>query len=259
MKNRLNILFKNKQTNILSIYFTAGHPELNSTVSIIEALDNAGVDMIEIGMPYSDPLADGPTIQESSSIALHNGMKLNILFNQISSARKISSTPLILMGYYNQLLQYGFENFCKKCNQVGVDGLIIPDLPPERFKKEYVRLLKKYSLGISFLITPHSDTKRIMLADKLSNTFIYVVSSSSVTGQKLSLEQNKIEYFSRIKNMNLKNPLIVGFGIGNKQTFEKTCNYAEGCIIGSAFIRAISDTKNIKQSITQFINSIKTK
>jgi len=257
MENRINKLFKKKVDRILSIYFTAGYPELYSTSSIIEALDNAGVDMIEIGMPYSDPLADGPTIQKSSTVALSNGMRLDILFKQISDIRKISSIPLVLMGYYNQLLQFGFEEFCEKCNNAGIDGLIIPDLPPENFTKEYSKILEKHKLGISFLITPRSTNERINLADKLSNTFVYVVSASSVTGTTLSVEQKMIDYFNRIKNMNLKNPILVGFGISNKTAFDVTCQFANGCIIGSAFIRALNNTDNIKHSVKQFINSIK--
>lgn len=257
MENKLDILFKNKKANILSIYFTAGFPNLDSTLSIVEAIENAGADLIEIGMPYSDPLADGPTIQNSSSIALNNGMNLNLLFKQISEARKISKLPFILMGYYNQLLQYGFDRFCKNCRINGIDGLIIPDLPPELYEKDYKKSINKYNLRISFLITPYSDNNRIILADKLSDSFVYVVSTSSVTGKNLSFGENTTKYFEKIRKMNLNNPQLIGFGITNKKSFKIACNYANGGIIGSAFIKVISDSNNVNHSVNQFINSIK--
>jgi len=257
MKNRIDKLFKEKTTNILSIFFTAGYPELNSTVSIIKAIENAGADLIEIGMPYSDPLADGPTIQKSSSIALENGMNLILLFKQIEEARNISKLPFIIMGYYNQLLQFGFVSFCQKCNSIGIDGLIIPDLPPEVYKEKYINILNKYNLKISFLITPRSEKNRIILADKLSDSFVYVVSTSSVTGKKIDIRQNTLEYFDKIRKMKLKNPLLIGFGINNNESFNTACTYANGGIIGSAFINTISDSKNFNHSVKQFINSIK--
>ncbi|MFC2118430.1 tryptophan synthase subunit alpha [Bacteroidota bacterium] len=257
MENRINILFREKSSDILNIYFTAGYPELESTGEIIMALDKAGVDMVEIGMPYSDPLADGPTIQESSSIALQNGMKLSILFSQIKEVRKQTKMPFILMGYYNQLLQFGFEKFCYECKSAGVDGLIIPDLPLVNYEKEYIHILKKYNLRISFLITPKTHKDRIILIDKLSTSFVYVVSSSSVTGNKLEMEKYNMKYFEEIKNMNLNNPILIGFGINNKKSFNFACNYANGAIIGSAFIKALSKSKNIHKTANQFINSIK--
>jgi len=257
MKNRIKKLFETKNKNILSIYFTAGYPELNCTAGIIDKLEKNGVDLIEIGLPYSDPLADGPTIQESSSIALKNGMKPDLLFEQISEARKNCTIPIIIMSYYNQILQYGFKDFCKKCKIAEVDGLIIPDLPPELLSNKQAGTLNKYNLGISFLVTNRSLDERIYLADKLSNTFLYLVSTPSITGSRFNVEQETINYFQRIKNMNLNNPLIVGFGISDKETFDETCKYVNGCIIGSAFIRSIKDPDNIYSSITQFIKSIK--
>ncbi len=238
--NRINKVF-NKKKNLLSIYFTAGFPEINDTLKIIEELDKSQVDMIEIGLPFSDPLADGPTIQKSSEKALSNGMTTNLLFNQLKDLRKISEIPVVIMGYFNPILQYGIEKFCSNCKDVGIDGLIIPDLPADIFKKNYKNIFDKNKLNMMFLITPQTSNDRINLIDDLSKGFIYMVSSYSVTGAKDSFDKYQIEYFKRIKKMNLSNPLLIGFGISNKKTFQSACQNSNGAIIGSAYIKYIEN------------------
>ena len=239
---------------ILSIYFSAGFPNLNDTKSLIENLAKKNVDMIEIGLPFSDPLADGPTIQASSTQALKNGMTTEILFSQIKDIRETVAIPLIIMGYFNPILQFGTENFLKKCKETGIDGLIIPDLPLEIYLSEYKELFESYGIAMIFLITPQTSTERIRLIDANSNSFIYMVSSSSVTGSRDSFDDNQIEYFERIANMNLKNPQIIGFGISNKTTFQQATKYQKGAIIGSSFIQYIS--KNGIHDIESFIQNI---
>ena len=233
---------------ILSIYFTAGHPNLNDTVNIIENLEKNGIDMIEIGMPFSDPLADGPTIQVSSTQALQNGMTSNVLFDQLKDIRKTVSIPLILMGYFNPVLQYGVEEFCKKCQEVGIDGLIIPDLPVEVYHEEYQIIFERYSLLNIFLITPQTSEKRIRYMDSISKGFIYTVSSASTTGSQKGFTKDQINYFERINKLKLKNPQIIGFGITNNESYCQATRYAKGAIIGSAFIKYISNNgiNNVK-------------
>ena len=238
--NRINKVF-NKKKNLLSIYFTAGFPDINDTLKIIKELDKSQVDMIEIGLPFSDPLADGPTIQKSSEKALSNGMTTNLLFDQLKDLRKISDTPVVIMGYFNPILQYGIEKFCSNCKDVGIDGLIIPDLPADIFKKNYKIIFEKYKLNMMFLITPQTSNERIDLIDNLSKGFIYMVSSYSVTGAKDSFDKYQIEYFKRIKKLNLSNPLLIGFGISNKKTFQAACQNSNGAIIGSAYIKYIEN------------------
>ena len=238
--NRINKVF-NKKKNLLSIYFTAGFPEINDTLKIIKELDKSQVDMIEIGLPFSDPLADGPTIQKSSEKALSNGMTTNLLFDQLKGLRKISDIPVVIMGYFNPILQYGIEKFCSNCKDVGIDGLIIPDLPADIFKKNYKIIFEKYKLNMMFLITPQTSNERINLIDDLSKGFIYMVSSYSVTGAKDSFDEYQIEYFKRIKKLNLSNPLLIGFGISNKKTFQAACQNSNGAIIGSAYIKYIEN------------------
>ena len=238
--NRINKVF-NKKKNLLSIYFTAGFPDINDTLKIIKELDKSQVDMIEIGLPFSDPLADGPTIQKSSEKALSNGMTTNLLFDQLKDLRKISDIPVVIMGYFNPILQYGIEKFCSNCKDVGIDGLIIPDLPADIFKKNYKIIFEKYKLNMMFLITPQTSNERINLIDDLSKGFIYMVSSYSVTGAKDSFDKYQIEYFKRIKKMNLSNPLLIGFGISNKKTFQSACQNSNGAIIGSAYIKYIEN------------------
>ena len=238
--NRINKVF-NKKKNLLSIYFTAGFPGINDTLKIIKELDKSQVDMIEIGLPFSDPLADGPTIQKSSEKALSNGMTTNLLFDQLKDLRKISDIPVVIMGYFNPILQYGIEKFCSNCKDVGIDGLIIPDLPADIFKKNYKIIFEKYKLNMMFLITPQTSNDRINLIDDLSKGFIYMVSSYSVTGAKDSFDKYQIEYFKRIKKLNLSNPLLIGFGISNKKTFQAACQNSNGAIIGSAYIKYIEN------------------
>lgn len=240
---------------LLSIYFTAGYPEINDTVSIIEELEKNGVDMIEIGLPFSDPLADGPTIQDSSTKALKNGMTTEVLFNQLKDIRKSVSIPLIIMGYFNPMLQYGVEAFCKKCSEIGIDGLIIPDLPVDVYHETYQDIFDKYGLINVFLITPQTSIERINFIDSVSNGFIYMVSSASVTGSNLGFGNDQETYFERISSMDLKNPQIIGFGISDNKTFTQATNFAKGAIIGSAFIKFISN--NSIDDIPKFVTSIR--
>jgi tryptophan synthase alpha chain len=255
--NRLDILFKNKPGNILSVYFTAGYPQLNDTETIIKSLSDYGADIVEIGIPFSDPLADGPVIQKSNDKALRNGMSLRLLFDQLKDIRKITDIPLLLMGYLNPVIQYGVEEFCNKAAEVGINGLILPDLPIDIYRKEYKSLFEKYKLSAVFLVTPETSNERIMEIDSISSGFVYLVSSSSTTGIKEDIEKRQIEYFERIRKMELKNPILIGFGISNNSTFKRACEYGNGAIIGSAFIKAISDKKDLKKSIKIFIDSIK--
>ncbi|MCR8666501.1 tryptophan synthase subunit alpha [Aestuariibaculum sp. M13] len=239
---------------LLSIYFTAGYPSLNDTVSIIEDLEKSGVDLIEIGLPFSDPLADGPTIQASSTQALKNGMTTEILFNQLKDIRKTVNIPLIIMGYFNPMLQYGVEAFCKQCQAIGIDGLIIPDLPVDVYHDEYKAIFDTYGLVNVFLITPQTSEERIRYIDSISNGFIYMVSSASVTGSQSGFGDEQTAYFKRISDMNLKNPQIVGFGINNNETFNQATTYAKGAIIGSAFIKHVSSEK--LDTIPDFVSGI---
>ena len=252
--NRINEkLAENKK--LLSIYFTAGYPKINDTVFIIQELEKSGVDMIEIGLPFSDPLADGPTIQASSTQALHNGMTTQILFDQIKDIRKTVSIPLVIMGYFNPMLQYGVEAFCQKCAEIGIDGLIIPDLPVDVYADEYKATFDKYGLKNIFLITPQTSDERIRFIDSVSSGFIYMVSSASVTGSQSGFGSTQSAYFERIANMNLKNPQIIGFGINNAETFKQATQYAKGAIIGSAFIKHLSEVGTGK--IGEFVKAIR--
>ena len=251
--NRINQKL-NDTKNLLSIYFTAGYPNIDDTVTIIQNLENSGVDMIEIGLPFSDPLADGPTIQASSTKALNNGMTTKVLFNQLEGIRKTVAIPLILMGYFNPILQYGVEAFCKKCNAIGIDGLIIPDLPVDVYHENYKSTFEKYGLINIFLITPQTSAERIQYIDSISNGFIYMVSSAGVTGSRTGFGDEQTQYFKRIANMNLKNSQIVGFGINNHETFSQATTHTKGAIIGSAFIKHL--TKKGISSIPDFVNSI---
>ena len=251
--NRINQKLE-EDKKLLSIYFTAGYPNINDTVSIIQNLEKSNVDMIEIGLPFSDPLADGPTIQDSSTKALRNGMTSELLFKQIRDIRETVSIPLIIMGYFNPMLQFGVEAFCKKCQEVGVDGLIIPDLPVDVYHKEYKSTFEKYGLINVFLITPQTSDERIRFIDSVSDGFIYMVSSASTTGAKTGFGNEQDVYFDRIAKMNLKNPQIVGFGISNNETFTQATKQAKGAIIGSAFIKYL--TKNGIDTIDDFTKPI---
>ena len=254
--NRINKVLKEKK-NILSIYFTAGYPNINDTEEIITKLSECDVDMIEIGLPFSDPLADGPTIQESSTIALNNGMNSIKLFDQLKEIRKKTDIPLIIMGYFNPILQFGVEEFCKKCNTVGIDGLIIPDLPVEIFEKDYKHIFDENNLLNMFLITPQTSNERIRFIDKVSKGFIYMVSSFSITGAVNSFDENQKKYFKRINSMDLKSELLIGFGISNNKTFLDAIKNSRGAIIGSAFIKFIKN--NGKENVNDFINLIRGK
>ena len=258
MKNRIEELFANKKENILSIYFTAGYPRLDDTLSIIKALDESGADIIEVGIPYSDPVADGETIQKSNQIALDNGISMELIFAQLEKLREHSQIPIILMGYFNPVMQYGIEAFSKKCQEVGVDGLILPDLPMEEYISDYKSTFDAHNLINVFLITPQTSEKRIRLIDENSRGFIYMVSSASVTGAKSQVSEGQEAYFNRIENMNLKNPKLIGFGISNKETFNSACKYASGAIIGSAFVNVLTENKdNLEEAIATFVKSIK--
>ncbi|MBL4668703.1 MAG: tryptophan synthase subunit alpha [Flavobacteriales bacterium] len=252
---RVEKLFKEKK-NILNIYLTAGYPNLNDTIEVVKELANNGVDMVEIGMPFSDPLADGPTIQNSSQVAIKNGITLELIFNQIEEIRKTVEIPIVLMGYYNQVLQYGADSFFEKAKAVGVDGFIIPDLPLDIYEKEHQQKVESLGLNMIFLITPQTTDERIILIDSKSSGFLYVVSSFAITGSKSDIQQSQIDYFKRINNLKLKNPKLIGFGISDKKTFDTACQHAEGAIIGSAFIKAFEGSKNIKQTVKEFITTV---
>lgn len=252
--NRINNkLQQNKK--LLSIYFTAGYPNTNDTVSIIQQLEKSGVDMIEIGLPFSDPLADGPTIQASSTTALQNGMTTQLLFDQLRTIRESVQIPLLIMGYFNPILQFGVEEFCEKCAETGIDGLIIPDLPVDIYEAAYKTTFEKYGLLNVFLITPQTSDDRIRFIDSISNGFIYMVSSSSVTGSSDGFGEIQTSYFERISAMHLKNPLVVGFGINDKKTFEQATKSTSGAIIGSAFVKHLAE--NGISEIDSFIAGIR--
>ncbi len=253
--NSIRQLLQRKDKNLLSIYFTCGYPKLNDTTKIIEALDSCDIDFIEVGLPFSDPLADGLTIQNSSQKAIENGINLDLIFNQLISINKLTKTPLILMGYFNQMFKYGEDNFCQKVIDCGIDTIILPDLPMVEFENKYNKLFEKYGISNVFLITPHTSKERIRKIDSYTNSFIYVVASSSITGAKGKISNQQIAYFKRIKAMNLQSKLIVGFGISDKFTFNTACKYLNGAIIGSAFIDNLE--KNGLNKIHSFISSIK--
>jgi tryptophan synthase alpha chain len=254
--NRLNQLFQSKKDNLLSIYYTAGYPELNTTVDIAEALEKAGADFLEIGFPYSDPVADGPTIQYSSQQALNKGMTLNLLFEQLKDLRKRVTIPILLMGYVNPIVQFGVERFCKKAAEAGVDGIIVPDLPMYEYESMYSGFFKDNNLSNIFLVTPQTTADRIRKIDELSNSFIYLLSSSSITGGNLNVSDSIEDYYKRIKAMELKNPTIIGFGIADNDTFKKACQYANGAIVGSKFVKLL-ETENYLEKIPEFIKSIR--
>lgn len=256
---KIEKVFAKKGKEILNVYFTAGYPNLEDTVRTILTLEQAGVDLIEVGMPYSDPLADGPTIQQSSQQALANGMTLALLFEQLASVRHQSDVPLILMGYFNQVMQFGVENFLQRCQMAGIDALILPDLPIDVYETEYQSLFQQYDQAIIFLITPQTSEARIRKIDELSRGFIYMVSNSSITGAKAGISQQQLAYFNRINSMQLKNPRLIGFGISNHRTFTTACQYASGAIIGSAFINTLAKADNIEKAIFEFVNMVRGK
>jgi len=256
MENRIHSLFRRKDKNILSVYFTAGYPALNDTIEIIKELEQNGADLIEIGIPFSDPVADGPVIQHSSEIALKNGMTLKLLFKQLEKIRDHVSIPLILMGYFNPVMQYELENFCMKCQEIGIDGTIIPDLPLSVYEEDYKELFERNNLLNIFLITPQTPESRIRMIDSLSSGFIYMVSSSSTTGIKSNILDSQTVYFERVNKMNLNAKKLIGFGISDRTSFEKACTYTNGAIIGSAFINALSGGGTIKEKVKDFVQNI---
>lgn len=257
MNNRIKNLFANKPKGLLSVYFTAGFPSLNDTETVILELEKNGVDLIEVGMPFSDPLADGPTIQQSSTVALRNGMTIPKLFEQLQGIRQKTDIPLVLMGYLNPVMQYGVERFCQKASEIGIDGIILPDLPLREYVDEYKAIFEKYNLSKVFLITPQTPEERIREIDSHTNGFIYMVSSASTTGKTLGLAEQSQAYFQRVASMKLQNPGVIGFGIHDKETFASACNHASGAIIGSAFVKALQQEGSLQENISTFIKSIK--
>ena len=255
--NRINRMFQDKGKDILSVFFTAGHPGLEDTGRIILSLQEAGADLIEVGMPFSDPIADGPTIQASSDIALKNGMNMKLLFEQLEAISGKVEIPLILMGYLNPVLQYGIEQFCRDAERVGVSGLILPDLPMHEFESTYRPLFEKHGLVNIFLITPQTSEERIKKIDQLSDSFIYMVSTASTTGAKDVVQDGQVEYFERVRDMHLKNPKLIGFGISNNETFRNACKYSNGAIIGSAFIKSLDSGSDLDGVIKTFIKNIR--
>lgn len=256
--NRIDQAFAENNGRLLNVYFTAGYPALDDTVRIARALEEGGADIIELGLPFSDPVADGPTIQESSTKALANGMTIKLLFEQLKDLRENVKVPVLLMGYINPVLQFGFERFCQKCQEVGVDGLIIPDLPMYEYEEMYHDILRKYGLYNVFLITPQTSDERIKKIDGLSSGFIYMVSSASITGAKSGISSQQISYFQRVKALNLTNKKLIGFGISNYETFDKACEYADGAIVGSAFIKQLTEDSSDK-AIKDFVHSLQNK
>ncbi|KYP13463.1 tryptophan synthase subunit alpha [Flavihumibacter sp. CACIAM 22H1] len=253
--SRINALFQRKSTRVLNVYCTAGYPALTSTLPVMEALQENGADLIELGMPYSDPLADGPVIQQSSSIALANGMTIETLFHQLENFRERISVPVLLMGYMNPVLQFGFERFCAEAARVGVDGLILPDLPEYEFETEYGAIIKKYGLDFIFLVTPETAKERVLRLDSLSSGFLYAVSSSSTTGSAKQLPAVEA-YLERLQSYKLTNPVLVGFGIKDKESFDAAAAHANGAIIGTAYIRALEGSTDIAATTRDFLNGV---
>jgi tryptophan synthase alpha chain len=254
--SRIQESFSKKKAKVINIYFTVGYPQLNSTIEVMKALQDNGADMIELGMPYSDPLADGPVIQQSSSIALSNGMTIKRLFEQLKDLRKTISIPVVLMGYMNPVLQYGFEKFCADAASVGIDGLILPDLPEYEFETEYGAIIKKHDLDFIFLVTPETSDDRIKKLDSLSSGFLYAVSSSSTTGSDKNMADVS-SFLQKLLDLKPQNPVLVGFGIRDKTSFDTACAHANGAIIGSAYIKALSQPGNLADITRNFLEGIK--
>ena len=254
--DRLENLFAKKGKNILSVYFTAGFPTKDSTVEVIKSLAAAGVDMIEIGVPFSDPMADGPVIQHSSQCALNNGMTQKLLFEQLKNIRQVADIPLLLMGYLNTAMQFGFENYCREAAAVGVDGFIIPDIPLEEYESHYKPIAERYGLKFVLLVTPETDEERVRRIDAISTGFVYLVSSASTTGAQRSFNDEKQAYFKRIADMKLKNPTLVGFGVSNKATFDAACQYSRGAIVGSAFVKALDEEPTVNEAVARLMKNL---
>ncbi|NOS91882.1 MAG: tryptophan synthase subunit alpha [Cyclobacteriaceae bacterium] len=257
MKNRVISLFEKKNKNILSVFYTAGFPTLNATQEIAQALQEGSVDMIELGIPFSDPVADGPTIQASNKIALDNGMTVALLLEQLKEIRKTVSVPILLMGYLNPVLQYGIERFVKDAAAAGADGFILPDLPLDEYLDSWQSLVEQHGLVTTFLISPTTSEERIRKVDGATKGFIYAVSSSSTTGTRSGFDEEQIAYFQRLKTLNLSNPYLIGFGVSNRETYQTVCEYAHGAIIGSAFIKLLQSSANHQQDIQTFISQLK--
>ena len=255
MKNKLDLLFENKKENVLNVYCTAGYPAVDSTATILQALQQSGADIIELGMPYSDPIADGPVIQNSNMAAIQNGMTIELLMQQLAEVKSKMHIPIILMGYLNPVLQYGFEKFCKQAAAVGISGLILPDMPMPEYNQLYKKIFEKYQLHPIFLITPQTSDERIKKADKLSKGFVYAVSSASTTGNN-NAAGGQQAYFEKLQKMKFKNPVLIGFGIHDNHSFINACKYANGAIIGSAFINKLSHSTDVTQTTADFVKAI---
>jgi tryptophan synthase alpha chain len=258
--NRIKQLFEHKENNVLSIYFTAGYPDREDTANIISALSDAGADIIEIGIPFSDPVADGPIIQNSNDAALHNGMTLSILFKQLEQIREKTEMPLILMGYLNPIIQFGIEAFLERANKCGIDGVIVPDLPIDEYQKHYRSLFDHYNLKMIFLITPQTSADRIRIIDELSDAFIYMVTASKTTGTISEIATEQLSYFSSIQKLKLHNPVLAGFGIHDKKSFDTVCHYVNGAIVGSNFIKALAEKREsggLQNTIHHFIKKFR--
>jgi tryptophan synthase alpha chain len=254
--NRITQLFETKKTGILSVYFTAGYPALNDTVRVLSALQAKGIDMVEIGIPFSDPMADGPVIQGANMQALSNGMSLSLLFEQLKDIRPTIRIPVILMGYLNPVMQYGFENFCRTCNATGVDGVIIPDLPFAEYIADYKDIANRFDIKFIMLISPETSEERIRLIDENTDGFIYMVSSASTTGAQYCFSDTAQDYFRRVRAMNLKNPRMIGFGISNHETLQSALANASGAIIGSKFIELLSENSVTEDAVTDLLTSL---
>lgn len=254
--NRINQLFKTVDRSILSIYFCAGHPTLEGTADVIRTLERKGVDMIEVGIPFSDPMADGPVIQDAATKALRNGMSLRTLFGQLDGIRRDVGIPLILMGYLNPIMQFGFERFCHRCVETGIDGIIIPDLPFKDYLEEYKPVADRFDIKIIMLITPETSDERIRLIDDNTDGFIYMVSSAATTGAQKEFDAVKQQYFSRINGMNLKHPRMIGFGISNKQTLDSANSNAAGAIIGSKFVNLLEETHDAAMAMDMLYEAL---
>ncbi|KAA6326787.1 Tryptophan synthase alpha chain [termite gut metagenome] len=254
--NRINQLFGTNPKNLLSVYFCAGHPKLEGTADIIRTLEKNGINMIEIGIPFSDPMADGIVIQNASTKALRNGMSLNLLFEQLQDIRRDTNIPLLLMGYLNPIMQFGFERFCRKCSECGIDGMIIPDLPFKDYREHYQSVAERYNLYMIMLITPETSEERIREIDRHTNGFIYMVSSAATTGAQQNFDEQKQAYFKRIKEMKLQNPRMVGFGISNRDTFEAACRHASGAIVGSRFVSLLEEESDTERAVKKLIEGL---
>ncbi len=258
VSNRLTALFQTKSNNLLNIYFTAGYPTLNDTATVLKALEKAGVDMVEIGMPYSDPVADGPVIQQSSLDAINAGMTIKLLLQQLKDIRKEVTIPILVMGYFNTVLQYGVEKFIQEIHAIGIDGVILPDLPLDEYTEHYQSLFESNHISNISLITPNTADDRLHHIDSISQGFVYMVSTNSTTGNDAKQTSDSHDvYFNRIKNMNLKSPRLIGFNIKDNKTFSDACKYANGAIIGSAFVRMLAESKNLEPDIIRFVKEIK--